>query len=81
MLGPPPTGLKRSATVRTLPRPHHPHPPAQRVRSSARSGPAPGVPKWLGWVDFCLSAYGRQCMEADLVDMRAFNQLGSSPAS
>ena len=35
MLGPQPTGLKRRATVRMLPRPHHPHPPAQRVRSSA----------------------------------------------
>ena len=38
MLGPPPTGLKRYATVPTLPRPHHTHPPAQRVRSSANSG-------------------------------------------
>jgi hypothetical protein len=45
-------------------------------RLSARASHAPGVYEWLGWVDFCLSAYGRQCMAADLVDMRAFNQLG-----
>ena len=38
MLGPPPTGLKRRATVRMLPRPHHLRPPAQRVRSSASPG-------------------------------------------
>jgi hypothetical protein len=36
MLGPPPTGLKRRATVRMLPRPHHLRPPAQRVRSPAK---------------------------------------------
>jgi hypothetical protein len=27
----------------------------------------------LSRVDFCLSAYGRKCMEADLVYVRAFN--------
>ena len=41
MLGPPPTGLKRRVTVRTRPRPHHPRPPAQRVRSSATSSRRP----------------------------------------
>lgn len=47
MLGPPPTGLKRGATVPTLPRPHHTHPPAQRVRSSAILG-RPGANQIAG---------------------------------
>ena len=39
MLCPHPMGLKRRATVPTLPPPHRVHPPAQRVRSSANFTP------------------------------------------
>ena len=45
MLAPPPTGLKRRATVPALTCSHHKRPPAQRVRSPA-SLSHPEQPSW-----------------------------------
>jgi hypothetical protein len=64
MLYPRPTPLNRRPTVPNLPNPHRGHPPAQRVRSPAKSRPLGSISLLLR-IDVRLALSGAEFTKAN----------------